>query len=69
MRLAARYEYYQDKNGVIISTNTPEGFQVTGYSLNWDYQVPKMLFLELKQKIITPIQPFSPKNPNLKMTI
>lgn len=35
--LAARAEYYADKNGVIIATGTPNGFQVWGYSLNFDY--------------------------------
>ena len=50
MRLAARYEYYQDKNGVIIQTNTPEGFQVTGYSLNWDYQVTDNAVFRIEAK-------------------
>ena len=35
--LAARGEYYNDKNGVIIASGTPGGFQTTGYSLNLDY--------------------------------
>ena len=35
--LAGRVEYYEDKNGVIIATGTPEGFKTTGYSLNLDY--------------------------------
>jgi hypothetical protein len=35
--LAARAEYYSDANGVIISTNTPNGFRTWGYSLNFDY--------------------------------
>ncbi len=33
----ARAEYYSDKNGVIIAAGTPNGFQVWGYSLNFDY--------------------------------
>lgn len=37
--LTARGEYYQDKNGVIISTGLPEGFRTFGYSLNVDYQI------------------------------
>lgn len=32
-----RAEYYQDKNGVIINTATPNGFQTSGLSLNFDY--------------------------------
>ncbi|WP_300487691.1 porin [Flavobacterium sp.] len=37
--LAARGEYYSDKNGVIISTGTPNGFQTFGYSVNLDYKI------------------------------
>lgn len=39
--LAGRVEYYNDKNGVIISTKTQNGFQTFGYSLNVDYSVSK----------------------------
>ena len=35
--IAARGEYYDDKNGVIISTGTTNGFQTSGFSLNVDY--------------------------------
>lgn len=35
--VAARGEYYEDKNGVIIATGTPNGFRTTGFSLNVDY--------------------------------
>lgn len=35
--IAARGEYYEDKNGVIIATGTANGFKTTGYSLNIDY--------------------------------
>ena len=35
--LAGRAEYYQDKAGVIISTNPGAGFQTYGYSLGLDY--------------------------------
>ncbi len=37
--IAARGEYYHDKNGVIISTETENGFQTFGASLNVDYQI------------------------------
>ena len=36
-KMALRAEYYQDENGVIISTGTTNGFQTTGVSLNLDY--------------------------------
>lgn len=58
--VAARGEYYQDKNGVIISTGAPEGFKTTGFSLNLDYApVPNALLriegrnFNSKEKIFT----------------
>lgn len=35
--IAARGEYYSDKNGVMIQSGTSNGFNVKGYSLNFDY--------------------------------
>ncbi|OCK51727.1 hypothetical protein BA768_03180 [Chryseobacterium sp. CBo1] len=37
--LTGRGEYYQDEKGVIISTNTQNGFKTFGYSLNADYYI------------------------------
>lgn len=37
--LAVRGEYYEDENGVIISTDTPNGFKTAGVSANLDYQL------------------------------
>lgn len=34
-----RGEYYHDKNGVIIKTGTENGFNVAGFSLNFDYKI------------------------------
>jgi len=39
LALAVRGEYYNDKNGIIIATGTPNGFQTYGYSLNFDYKI------------------------------
>ncbi|MDQ1805757.1 porin [Chryseobacterium sp. CKR4-1] len=39
--LGGRLEYYNDKNGVIINTKTPNGFQTFGYSVNVDYAILK----------------------------
>lgn len=36
LALAARFEYYSDRNGVIIATGSPNGFATFGYSLNAD---------------------------------
>ncbi|MCX2473871.1 porin [Pedobacter sp. MC2016-05] len=35
--VAGRFEYYEDKNGIFISTGTTNGFKTKGYSLNVDY--------------------------------
>jgi hypothetical protein len=37
--IAARGEFYSDKNQVIITTGTQNGFQTYGYSLNLDYKI------------------------------
>lgn len=39
INVAARGEYYSDKNGVIITTETLNGFQTFGYSVNLDYNI------------------------------
>ncbi len=45
LAVAGRAEYYSDKNGVLVSTETPNGFQTFGYSLNLDVLVsPTALF-------------------------
>jgi hypothetical protein len=37
--IAIRAEYYDDKDGVIISTGTPNGFKTWGFSTNFDYSI------------------------------
>ena len=37
--LAIRVEYYSDKNGVIISSGTPNGFKTWGFSGNFDVNI------------------------------
>lgn len=49
--IAARVEYYKDKNGMIISTGTPEGFNTTGYSLNVDYAPVSNILIRLEGKL------------------
>ncbi|TLV02102.1 porin [Dyadobacter luticola] len=45
LNVAARGEYFQDKNGVIIATGTNNGFQTFGYSANIDYAIfPNVLW-------------------------
>lgn len=39
--LAARFEYYDDRNGVLIAKTTPNGFRTSGVSINYDHSVGK----------------------------
>ncbi|MDX2047797.1 MAG: porin, partial [Chitinophagaceae bacterium] len=48
--ITARAEHYNDKNGVIISTATPNGFQTTGYSLNIDHSPFKNFIVRLEAR-------------------
>lgn len=42
---SARWEYFQDRNGVIVSTGTDHGFRTSGYSVNADYKVCPQVML------------------------
>ena len=43
--MAARYEFYSDKTGVLINVGTINGFQTHGFSLNFDYLIsPKVVW-------------------------
>lgn len=48
--LAARVEYYSDRNGVIIATGSPNGFQTLGYSLNYDHLIGENLMWRIEAK-------------------
>lgn len=64
--LAGRLEYYNDKNGVIISTKTPNGFQTFGYSLNVDYTILKNVILRTEARGFTSKDAIFVKNDGLK---
>jgi hypothetical protein len=49
--VAGRVEYYQDKNGIIVASPTPNGFKTTGYSLNLDYAPVSNALLRLEGKL------------------
>ena len=50
---ALRAEYYQDKDGVIIVTGTPNGFKTSGLSLNLDYSPIKNVAWRLEGRWLT----------------
>lgn len=50
--LAFRTEYYRDKNGVIIDTGTPGGFQAFGYSVNYDLKIKSNVLWRIEARDI-----------------
>lgn len=53
LSISVRGEYYSDKNQVIISTGTPNGFQTYGYSLNIDYAIAENIMWRLEGRGFT----------------
>ncbi|MEE1944765.1 porin [Pedobacter sp. KR3-3] len=49
--IAARAEYYKDKDGVFIATGTSNGFKTMGYSLNLDYSPISNAVVRLEGKV------------------
>ncbi|HNY55128.1 MAG TPA: porin [Chitinophagales bacterium] len=52
LALAARFEYYRDKNGVMIATGTPNGFETFGYSLNIDVMPFPNAIIRLEGRVL-----------------
>lgn len=52
-KMAGRYEYYSDKNGVIIASISPNGFQSNGYSFNVDHLPAGNVSLRLEARCLT----------------
>lgn len=50
IKFALRTESYQDPNGVMIFTGTPNGFRVSGLSLNTDWAINKHLLWRVEVK-------------------
>jgi hypothetical protein len=50
--LVLRGEYYSDKDGVIISTGTPNGFKTAGFSANIDYWPVKNVAIRLEGRTL-----------------
>jgi hypothetical protein len=61
-----RAEYYQDKDGVIFATGTPNGFQTSGLSLNLDYSPVKNVAWRLEGRWLDSIDKiFQRQNKNV----
>jgi len=50
--VAARAEYYNDRNGVIIASGTPNGFQTSAFSFNLDYAPLKNAIIRLEARTL-----------------
>jgi hypothetical protein len=55
--LGVRGEYYDDKNGVIISTETPNGFKTAGLSANLDYYIMENALWRIEARSFTSRDP------------
>jgi hypothetical protein len=51
MKIALRGEYYFDKKQIIITTNTLNGFQVSGLSANIDYAINRRIEFRMEGKM------------------
>lgn len=49
---SARFEYYSDRNGVIIASGTPNGFGTFGYSLNVDFTPISFAMIRLEGRLL-----------------
>lgn len=49
-RMAARGEYYHDRNGMIVQTGSPHGFRTFGTSLNFDYQIAPQVMWRIEAR-------------------
>jgi hypothetical protein len=65
LRLGARTEWYLDKSQVIVKTNTPNGYQIRGGSLNLDYYIHENALIRIEGKSLHSLDSIYPnKNQN-----
>lgn len=50
--IAARWELYKDREGVIIATGTPNGFNTMGYSLNFDHWISTNVLWRIEGRLL-----------------
>ena len=62
LSFAARSEFYSDKNQVIISTNSRNGFQTIGNSLNVDYLITDNLLWRIEYRNLRSKDPIFRRN-------
>jgi hypothetical protein len=50
--VAIRGEYYDDRHGVMIASNTPHGFKTWGFSANFDYRLTGNLLWRIEARTL-----------------
>ncbi|SEF68028.1 porin [Algoriphagus boritolerans] len=64
-KAAIRAEYYQDQTGIIIPTETINGFRTSGLSLNMDYSPTPAIFCRIEGRWMTSEDAIFERNSNL----
>lgn len=62
--IAIRAEYYDDNNGVIIATGTPNGFKTWGFSTNFDYNITNNIVWRVEARTLSSKDSIFIKNNN-----
>lgn len=62
--LAVRFEYYDDRNGVLITKTTPNGFRTSGVSLNYDHSIGKNILWRTELRSLSAKDAFFQKRDN-----
>lgn len=57
LAIGARVEHYNDREQMIVSSKTPNGFQVTSASLNVDYQLTENLLWRTEGRFFYSVDP------------
>ena len=63
--ITIRAEYYDDKNGVIIATGTPNGFKTWGFSSNFDYAITNNIVWRVEARALSSKDSIFIKNNNI----
>ncbi len=63
--IAIRAEYYDDKNGIIIATGTPNGFKTRGFSTNFDYTIANNIVWRAEVRTLNSKDAIFTKNNNM----
>lgn len=50
--VAMRTEFYNDRHGVIVASDTPNGFKIWGFSVNFDYNIINNLLWRIEARTL-----------------